>query len=913
MSTTAIAFPADLPADPDAATAAEAPPASARSRSLEARKRRETLIAHAVATGGPDALHDVAPVAFTANLQSGRDATDPSTLLDACVYVDPAVNPLFDAILTQLGASRRSNRTYMLGVGKDADPRVLRALLDLLPLGIVFSQKAAEESPDGRFESIDRDADAALLAARLCASAAGERLDPATVEERFASAPYPTEGPLAGQAITLAHATGKLFIKLCTNPTEYSADARGHVLSLHAGCGDANVWTPEDTRTVKPVTADVAIAALEAARAAGFRVTDEHGIGRALRANVTASVSFQRVPGAPGLTRVVLGADVPRIRGVRRTDLDPVGPSSDTRAAVMTCDEAADLLATIERRAEVPYAVDAHVADVIAMTDAEPSTIEGLQPDQARVVGVKLATKIGFLNASPTGAGKTVMELCAFLEQADLQPGWRGVAVMKAALRAQWESEAERFFPECQVRSFVGADMANLPEFFEQAADAPALALLSYDAVREYKDVLLELPGVIHDMTVDEAKVLGNPSSARAQAIWLVRETKALRATAMTATPVDRSLDELAAIVGFARNDRELASRKFSREFDLSTTAGQIELQRTLGPTMAIAEPEGIPPVRTTPVSLTGHPAELALVDGAAKHLRRIFNELAERTEAAAALDPDDPDLADIKGELARVRGAILGGITLARMASVDPEAVWRSKSVGRELLHAEGLLEPALAVGGTKRREAVEFARMQAGRGHATLLFTDFTSIADGLITDLTAAGVTCAAFTGKLTDAKRRAVQRSFQGFPCRKHRLVGIQYTCGACELPSVDVAVLTEAACEGLNFQRADAVYHVDPPWVPSRFVQRVGRAPRIGSTAEVVENIVPVLKDTPEAKIVGRMIRRAAELMAALYGGKGKDLSTTAVGQAVAGLTDVAEVEKAADEGFFDFLRASLPH
>jgi SNF2 family DNA or RNA helicase len=80
--------------------------------------------------------------------------------------------------------------------------------------------------------------------------------------------------------------------------------------------------------------------------------------------------------------------------------------------------------------------------------------------------------------------------------------------------------------------------------------------------------------------------------------------------------------------------------------------------------------------------------------------------------------------------------------------------------------------------------------------------------------------------------------------------------------------VVILVATDAAGEGLNFQRAHLVVNYDLPWNPNRIEQRFGRVHRIGQT-EVCHLWNLVAEDTREGQVFTRLFEKLEEQRKAL--------------------------------------------
>ena len=483
-------------------------------------------------------------------------------------------------------------------------------------------------------------------------------------------------------------------------------------------------------------------------------------------------------------------------------------------------------------------------------------------------------------------------------------PHYFSLVVCGKRLRSQWRAEAERFFPEA-VTAVIDAKQleVELPALLAEAAaeKLPAAAIVSYETVSAKTDFLRGYS--FDDLVVDEAVVLKNPNSKRSQALWQLRETSK-RGIALTGTPIERDLDDLGAIVAWTRGDREMFhGTRLSKRFDATDPESVEALLEALGPTVFRRDrseiADELPQVQTETILIDPEPAELALADGARRKLREMLNKLEERVQEAAELEPDNPDLSEAQEALRQLRGTALGGVTLARMAACDPAAVAASNSEARDLLDAEGLIAPALEVGGTKRKQIAALTKELCEAGEAVLIFTEFSSLAENLVADLAAEGVRVGSIQGGMSDAATSAAQEGFQG---GKGGAIGdkIDYDC----------LVLTKTAREGLNLQRASVVIHYDLPWKASDMTQRVGRASRIGSTAETLQVIIPVMAGTIEERAAKMLVKRGVTALAVLDDPRGVNTSETDVAQALSGLAGAVSDDEleAGDEGMLQTAR-----
>lgn len=474
-------------------------------------------------------------------------------------------------------------------------------------------------------------------------------------------------------------------------------------------------------------------------------------------------------------------------------------------------------------------------------------------------------------------------------------PRYRALVAVPAAIRSQWGREAARWFPEAKVVTLTSkADAELVEDTLAAAGSTPVLVVASYEMTA--RNVAMLEKTRWNDLFCDEAVVLKNPGSERSKALWRLREVSEV-AVALTGTPIDKSLDDLGRLVAWVRGEAEMFDgQRLAKRFDMQDEASIEGFRRAIGPILFRRDrseiADELPAIETEVVLLDPSPAELRLATAARRELKRIYTELCERLERAAALDPSDKAYQDAKVALAEARGAMLGGVTLARMAASDPHAVAASDSAGALLLANAGLVEAATKRLGTKRSQIVELCADLVARGESVLLFTDFSSVAENLVADLRERETPVGAILGGQSDKARTAAALQFQeGEP---------------------SVLVCTAAAREGLNLQRATVLVHYDLPWNPSAVVQRQARANRIGATGEKLSVLIPIMTGTIEERVASIVVSRATLALTALDTSRGVDARTTELGQALVGLIDAASAaELGKDATMLDLAREIL--
>jgi hypothetical protein len=193
----------------------------------------------------------------------------------------------------------------------------------------------------------------------------------------------------------------------------------------------------------------------------------------------------------------------------------------------------------------------------------EPRSFRGeLRPYQRDALGW-----FGFLDdvglsgclADDMGLGKTVQVLAMLA--AARRSGRPSLVVAPKTVVFNWIDEARRFAPSLRVVDYTGPDRAARRE----AAKAADLVVTSYPVVRLDIDELAtwELDHAI----LDEAQAIKNPEAKVHEA---ARRLRARRRLALTGTPVENHLGDLAAILEFLNPGLTDASGRSAR----SSTSG---------------------------------------------------------------------------------------------------------------------------------------------------------------------------------------------------------------------------------------------------------------------------------------------------------------------------------------------------
>lgn len=866
-------------------------------------KAANALIARAVAQGGVDALKGVKPVAFAAQLTAGTTEATPEIYYRPLVKVGPVVNPLFDALLLALGATRRGARSYSFSLAqnqrKHCDPVKLKGLIEVLPGKICFAGHQAEQIQAWQGMNPSRQTNVHHYASSLAtllhnATPLSQVATHQELLQHFSGHATP-DTPEHHQAIVLSVANSQLHLRVCT-------DAPHQTWNPIPTLANMNRWRNSDRDEAALMTADRAIAMLEKLAADGFTVVDPSGQVAKVRKRLRSAVVLQAMHSSPGTARIVAGCRA-STAGTKLKLVPFVESGGSTRHTVSSVTQAQEL-ARIGQMKGSELIIDPLVGDVIAMELARPVEIDGARPYQNEAVAVHLSTRIGYLNACAVGLGKTPITLWAMRKKALDMVGYRGLVVTEAKVRPQWVEETAKFFPEARVRSFTSNEIKSgqLEKFLAAAGDDPAVAVLGYNTPGDTEKWLARTRW--NDGIVDEGTWLAKPGSARTKAMWYLRKHAIDVAVVTTGTPIRKGLDDIGKALAWARNDEQMYHERLSQKIDMTHKDANEKLDEFWGPTVFRRDQSEIadqlPEVRNHTIVLDPAPEELALANGARFQLKAFYEELEEKLGRIASLNPGDPRWKKAQAEIQAVRGSVLGGVTLAKISCCDPDAVAVSTSLAAKILDSKGLIAPAVRKGSTKRRVLGEIVSQRVDRGDAILIFTESSRVARNVIADLAAEGIEAGLIAGGVSEKRCTTAKHRYQGVCCDEHKMVPVPPAdCPDCTQPDLQVLVLTTAAIKGLNLQRTTVLVHFDLPWIPTDIVQRLGRASRFGSTAKTLEVISLILKGTIEERVVSVILPRAVVAMKALDTRRGVNAANTEMGVAIGGLQEVvSDTEKA---------------
>lgn len=401
--------------------------------------------------------------------------------------------------------------------------------------------------------------------------------------------------------------------------------------------------------------------------------------------------------------------------------------------------------------------------------------------------------------ADDMGLGKTVQMLAYFLHL-----NGRVLVVCPASLIYNWSSEASRFAPSLDTHILHGSLEARKKELQAEKG----LFITSYDQLR--RDIALYKEQSFDCCVLDEAQYIRNAGTKAAKAV------KALRAQhrfALTGTPIENRLSDLWSIFDFLMPLYLYDYPAFKSTLEQPIINGDEDASALLGKL-------------TAPFILR-------------RKKKEVLSELPDKVENVVyvAMSEQQRRLYDAQEQALRIS---LQGLSEAEYLHQKIEYLAALTRL-RQLCCA-----PALYLedynGGSGKIDAC-FELLQEGKesGHKTLVFSQFTSMLDILLTGAEGIGLRCLYLSGKNTAEERIKMVNAFQA--------------------GDYDVFFISlKAGGTGLNLTAADRVIHFDPWWNFAAEEQATDRTHRIGQKNSVFVTKL-VCKDSIEERIIDLQERK----------------------------------------------------
>ncbi len=469
---------------------------------------------------------------------------------------------------------------------------------------------------------------------------------------------------------------------------------------------------------------------------------------------------------------------------------------------------------------DAPFAAlrrDVHAFAEVTPLDARRTFRGRLREYQRYALGWFAALRrLGFGGclADDMGLGKTVQVL-AMLDARRHERSTPGPSLVVAprSVLFNWAEEAARFVPRVRVLVHDGADRADPGDHFRDYD----LVLTTYGLVRSDLDRLSQID--FDYLILDEAQAIKTARTATAQS---VRALRARHRLAMTGTPVENHLGELAALLDFLNPGLLGASSALSA---LAQGTNRVD-DATLAVLARAVRPFFLRRTKLQVAPELPERVEQTIVCELEGEQRRAYDELHAHYRRSLRKRV-------ARDGVARSTAHILEALLRLRQAACHP-----------------GLIKEALR-GEPSAKLDVLLQHLDAVRaqGQKALVFSQFTSLLAILRDRLDERGVAYESLDGKTTD--RASPVRRFQTDPACSVFLLSLR------------------AGGTGLNLTAAEYVFLLDPWWNPAVEAQAIDRAHRIGQTRTVLAYRL-IARATVEEKVAALQAQKR-ELADALFG------------------------------------------
>ena len=404
--------------------------------------------------------------------------------------------------------------------------------------------------------------------------------------------------------------------------------------------------------------------------------------------------------------------------------------------------------------------------------------------------------------ADDMGLGKTIQVLALLDGRRVAEDRRPSLVVVPRSVVFNWKAEAARFTPELRVLDHASPDRRPTTEHFGDYD----VVLTTYALLRRE---IARMAGVEFDYVIlDEAQAIKNASSQAAKAVSLLRARHRL---ALSGTPVENHLGELASLFEFLNPG--MLRAKSTRVTKLLREAGRR--------TPEAAESRAMLARTVRPFILRRTKAQVA-------------PELPERVEQTiwCELEPKQRKLYDELRDYYRtslLTRVAESGLAASKIHILEALLRMRQAACHPGLVHAARRADAS-----AKLDTLFEELPILLDERHKVLVFSQFTSLLSIVREGMDERGIAYAYLDGKSRDRAEQV--KRFQNDPAVPVFLISLK------------------AGGLGLNLTAAEYVFLLDPWWNPAVEAQAIDRAHRIGQTRTVVAYRL-VARDTIEEKIL----------------------------------------------------------
>ena len=431
----------------------------------------------------------------------------------------------------------------------------------------------------------------------------------------------------------------------------------------------------------------------------------------------------------------------------------------------------------------------------------------------------------GGILADDMGLGKTLQVLAFLLSEQEAGKAGRELRTLiitPASLVYNWKKEIETFTPTLSCQ-FIAGNVSERQEIIRgiRGESLTDIYITSYDLLK--RDIL-EYEGITFaNEIIDEAQFIKNQNTQAAKGVRLVQSDFRM---ALTGTPIENRLSELWSIFDYLMPGFLYKYSRFRTEYE--TPVIQNHDQEVMDRLRKMVHPFILRRLKKDVLKDLPDKLEETVSVELEGEQRRVYDAYAERLRLF--LENQN------KEEFQQGKLEILAELTKLRQICCGPE-------VFLEGYQGEN----------AKKEACIELIRQAIDGGHKVLLFSQFTSVLDGLCQRLRSEEIRYHRIDGSTGKEDRMEMVEAFDQD-----------------DVPVFCISL--KAGGTGLNLTAADIVIHYDPWWNIAAQNQATDRTHRIGQENTVVVYQL-IAEDTIEQRIV-QLQQIKAQLAEDILSGEG---------------------------------------
>ncbi|MBM4091827.1 MAG: DEAD/DEAH box helicase [Planctomycetes bacterium] len=415
--------------------------------------------------------------------------------------------------------------------------------------------------------------------------------------------------------------------------------------------------------------------------------------------------------------------------------------------------------------------------------------------------------------ADDMGLGKTIQGIGVAELLARVANVQRVLIVCPTSLKAQWDSEIQRFCDrDCQLV------MGSAEERFLQYDNGCFFTICNYEQVLRDLEPIEQLTWDL--IILDEGQRIKNWAAKTSRVIKSLRSRFAL---VLSGTPLENRLDELYSVVQFIDDRRLGPGFRFFHRHRMVDEKGKVTGYKNLDELRANLKPLLLRRTRASVLQqLPPRTTETVRIPASEEQERLSRENVARAAQIASKKFLTEMDLLRIQQHL-----------LVARMAADSTFLVDKQ--------------EPAFS---TKLEYLADlFEQLWQEPDRKVVLFSEWTTMLDLIEKQLKRFEIEYVRLDGSVPQRKRQQLVHRFQ-------------------KTASCRLFMTTNAGSTGLNLQSANTVINVDLPWNPAVLEQRISRAHRMGQKRPVNVYLL-VTTDTFEERLLSTLADKRDLAMAAL--------------------------------------------